>query len=102
MKTQVVLCRIKEGKLEKWKAWTTQLQSASRSQAVETLRDEKIIEELAIIFEIKREFYVLGFAEGEMLPADMSREINKKHKQMREECLEFINNGEVLYHLKLS
>lgn len=97
-----VVFKVKSGHLEQWRSWCNKLMTSLHTEGLNTLREEQVTQEVAFIFEIKGESYVLGFAEGDMLPADMSREINKKHKQAKEECLEFIGHAETLYSLKIS
>ena len=63
-----------------------------------TLAKEKVLEEMCLLFTLNGESYVVGFAEGEMLPANMERGINQKHKAMKQECLEYVSDGETLYH----
>lgn len=99
MNNKVVLLRVKEGKLETWKAWCAELEGARRAEAIETLNEEKVSEEICTLFFINNEAYVLGYVVGEMLPANMSREINQKHKQMKSDCLEYVSEAETLYHL---
>jgi len=65
-----------------------------------TLIEEKIIQELTIGFEIEGECYVIGYMDGECLPANMSRTINQKHKAMKEQCLEMVGEIEVLANIK--
>ena len=100
MNTKVVLMRVREGKLAMWKAWCTELAGSLREEATVTLAEEKVLEEMCLLFTLNGESYVIGFAdsEGETLPANMTREINQKHKAMKQECLEYVSDGETLYH----
>ena len=91
---------MKEGKLETWKAWCVELASLRRDEALLTLDEEKVTEEMCLLVELSGVHYVVGFSEGEMLPANMSREINLKHKAMKADCLKYVRDAEVLYHLK--
>lgn len=100
MNNKAVLLKVKEGKLETWKAWCAELEGVMRAEAIETLKEENVIEELCTLFYVEGQAYVLGFMVGEMLPANMSREINQKHKQMKSDCLEFVSDAETLYHLQ--
>ena len=56
--------------------------------------------EMCFLFTLNSESYVIGFAdsEGETLPANMERGINQKHKAMKQECLEYVSDGETLYY----
>lgn len=102
MQKKVVLLKVKEGKLETWKNWCHELETALRLEALETLQEEKVTEELCVLVDFNGVPHVVGFMEGEMLPADMSREINQKHHAMKKECLEYVGAGEGLYHLRVS
>ena len=92
--------RVKQGRFDQWRAWCNELQTSLREDALDSLRQEQVYQEAAFLFEIKGEHYVLGFMDGESLPGDMTKEVNIKHKQMKEECLEYISNIEVLYNIK--
>ena len=100
MNTKVVVMRVREGKLATWKAWCAELVGQLREEAIATLAEEKVLEEMCFLFTLNSESYVIGFAdsEGETLPANMAREINQKHKAMKQECLEYVSDGETLYH----
>ena len=100
MQKKVVLLKVKEGKLETWREWCNVLENTRREEAKETLLGEKVTEELCVLIDLNGAPHVVGFMEGEMLPADMSREINQKHDMMKKECLEYAGEGESLYHLK--
>jgi hypothetical protein len=69
------------------------------AEAIETLKEEKMTKEMCTLFSVNGVSYILGFAVGEMLPADMTREINQKHKQMKSDCLEYVSEAETLYQL---
>lgn len=92
--------RVKKGRLDQWRAWCHELETSFREDALDSLRQEQIIQEAAFLFEIEGEYYVLGFMNGEGLPADMTKEVNIKHKQAKEECLERVSDITVLYNLQ--
>ncbi len=97
---KAILFRIKEGKKEQWYAWCAELADVLREEAIRTLKEEKVSHELALGFSLENTDYVVGYMEGECLPANMDREINQRHKEMREECLERVRDATVLYDLK--
>ncbi|MEK7612504.1 MAG: DUF6176 family protein [Patescibacteria group bacterium] len=99
---KVSLFKVKSGKLERWKEWASQLDSILKGQALETLSEEGLVEEACFLFEFMDENLVLAFIDGEMLAPDMNKTINQKHQQMKDECLEYITDGETLYHLKIT
>src|SRR3989339_683336 len=101
MQKKVILLKVREGKLEEWKKWCNELELTRRAEALETLEEEKVTEESCVLFHFDGAPHVVAFAEGEMLPARMDREMNQKHVAMKKECLEYVGEGESLYHLKV-
>jgi len=74
--------------------------SLHREEALETLEEENVLYEAGVLFRIGDDTYCLGLMEGEdMRPAEMQRDLNRRHKTMREECLERIGEGEAIYSL---
>ncbi len=98
--TKAVLLKIKEGQWEVWRDWCRELSGALRFEAVLTLQEEKVLQEMALGFQINGERYVIGFVEGEALPAKMDREINQRHQAMKLQCLEHVEKVEILYIIK--
>jgi hypothetical protein len=98
---KAILFRIKEGKMGTWKAWCSELSTIHRDEAQLTLVDEKVTHEMVLCFNLRDEDYVIGYVDGEFLPADMSKGINIKHKRMKDECLVRINEAEILYNFRL-
>jgi len=96
-KTAAHVFRIKPGKEGVWQDWCIELTSGLRSEAEASLREEGLIHEAVFGFVIDGVTYVLGEMVGECLPANMETEVNQKHKQMKEECLERVTKAEVLY-----
>ena len=94
------LFKIKAGKSSTWEAWCNELASALKNEAIETLKEEKVQQELSLSFSLNGEGYVIGFMDGECLPANMNREINQQHKKMREECLERVGDVGILYNIR--
>lgn len=100
--SQAVLFKIKEGRKEEWLSWCKELSTTLRDEAIETLKEEGVVQELTIAFSINGDDYVLGYMDGEILPANMDQEINQKHKEMKEECLERVRDADVLSNFKVS
>lgn len=98
--SKATLFRIKEGKKDVWYAWCNELATTLRSEAEETLEEEKVTHELFVGLSLDGSDYVLGYMDGECLPANMDREINQKHKHMREACLERVSEADVLYDIR--
>lgn len=94
------LFKIKENKKSLWYSWCQELDTILREDAIETLVEEKVSHELVLGFTIANQDYSVGYMNGECLPANMSKEINIKHKKMKEECLERVSEVEILYDIK--
>lgn len=91
--------RVKDGKLGQWVDWCLQLRQERRDEALLTLEEEETTDELCAVAWIEGKAYVFGFACGRLLPANMSRAINREHQRNKQECLELVGNADVLYHL---
>jgi len=94
------LFKIKKGLKKEWIDWCAEIQNIRRSEAIETLKEEKVIQEAFVFFEVDDVEYTLGISEGENLPANNERDINKIHKEKKKKCLEYIGKVDTLYHLK--
>lgn len=97
MKT--VIFKIKEGKVDTWKQWCTDVNTIFRSEAIEAIKEEGIKYEAFSIVNIGTDFYTIGFGDDGTNIPNMEREINKKHKEMKKECLEFIDVVDTEYEL---
>lgn len=98
---KAILFRIKEGKRDGWYTWCRELSSNLREEAILTLKEEQVLQELTLAFSIEDSDYVIGYMDGDCLPANMERDINQRHKEMRAECLEYMGDVEVLYDLQV-
>lgn len=99
---KAVLFKIKEGKKDVWYAWTQRLQTELAQDAVETLKEERLLQESFVAFNLNEEDYTLGFIEtvdDEPVEADKTKEINQLHTKYKKECLEPMREVpvEVLY-----
>lgn len=92
--------KVKENKKKQWLEWCEELETVSKSEAIDSLKSEGVQQEACFSVLIDSSMYIIGFSEGVCKDADMSLEVNKKHKEKKEECLEYISPAEVLYLLK--
>ncbi len=92
--TLINILKIKEGKLDQLKDWCLQLGTTLKEGALESLSEEQVDQEGCFLFSINGEHYVAGYMHSptEILPATDS-ELNRKHKQMKAECLEKFEGG---------
>lgn len=99
-----ILFRIKNEYINEWKDWCYKLQNDLRKDSVETLIEENVLQEMAMIFKINDQYYCIGFMEsnGEIKSANQDKEINKQHKLIREKCLERVSDVEIGYLIKSS
>lgn len=97
-----IVIKIKKGKEEVWREWCNKIQNDYADQAIETLKEERCIQELFAIFPLNGAWYTIGMSEGECFPSNKEIELNKIHNQKKQECLdpEFKSRIETLYHLK--
>ena len=94
--------KIKPNKLNLWKDWCKELNTTHRRDALKTLETENLLFEGFIIFEIKGDTYTIGYSaekEGGEQPSDSTNELNKKHREIKKECLEPLSRGESEYFL---
>jgi len=96
--------KIKEGKLEKFKAWMEELSTTRKEEALATFEFEHVTREVFVLFKGNDSHdYVIGLNEAatEPLPGDPSVAINQEHSSIKKECLEPITErGQVLLDLK--
>ena len=102
--TKYRIYKIRNGKREIWEKWCKEIMKR-REEAVETLVEEDLISEKCIIFGKGEDSYVFYKHETlpnkEKKPMNLSREINRKHKEMLEECLEEVDDKVVGYDIKV-
>lgn len=91
--------KIKEGKEVVWKDWSLKIENELKEEAVETIREESCEREISMMFKIDDVWYAILAGDGECLPANMDREINKKHREIKRECFEKRIDIETLYDL---
>ncbi len=96
---KIVLFKVKEGCLGKLRAWGEEISGPLHKEAQATLSEEGVTQEGLFSFQVGEEWYALGFMEGEGLPSNKDREINQKHEEIKNECLEYIGPAEEFYHI---
>lgn len=97
---KAVLFKIKKEFLGEWKSWCHEVSTILKDEAILSLKEEKVIQEITLCFEIKGDFYGIGYMDGDAFPANPEREINIKHKEVKKRCLEFISDVEILYNIQ--
>ncbi len=98
---KAVLFRVKKERVDEWKLWCSTIATTLYTEAQKSLEEEKVFQELTLLFELKGEFYGVGYMDGDGLPANMNREINQKHKEMKKICIEYVTDAQVLYEVNL-
>jgi hypothetical protein len=96
---KAALFRVKTGQWSIWKQWCAELATTLRKEVTLTLQEEQVLQELVIGFDIDGTHYIIGFMEGDCLPANMNREVNLRHKEMKEQCLEYAGVANILYNI---
>lgn len=99
--SKALLLKIKSGKEEIWENWCKKINGELHIEAIESLREEKVKQELVISFKIEDSTYSLAFIEGEGLPSNLNREINTLHKKIKSECIESVSDAHLLYNVNL-
>jgi hypothetical protein len=97
---KAVLLKVKSGQWEVWKKWCAELNTTLRSEAILTLEEEQVLQELTLAVVLNGEHYVIGFMDGDCLPANTKRSVNQRHNEMKQNCLEYVDDVEVLYNIK--
>lgn len=82
------LYKIKD--LPVWQAWCDKLGNELKAEALETIKEEKLLFEMFINLEVDGEWYALGISHPESLPAT-DKKINNQHKEIKKQCLESID-----------
>lgn len=95
------LIEIEPSSIENWKAWGAELMGDSYSEALETLREEGMNQEHTFLLEIDGKSFLGFFSEGNKLPTNLSREINKNHKELLEKSSVRRIEGVLLYSLRV-
>ena len=99
-----MLLKVKKGKRAVWEAWCKVLNDR-KGEALETLKEEDLVQERCLLFGEGDESYVLYMhkaVEGKIkLPSRKEREMNRVHFEKFHECLERIPKEVVGYDFSL-
>ena len=103
--TKYKIFKIKKGKREIFKIFFYQSFVMRQEEAIKTLVEEDLINEKCIIFGKGDNSYVFykheTISNREKKPMNLSREINRKHKEMLVECLEEVDDKVVGYDIEV-
>ena len=95
--------KIKPGKKDQWELWCTQLQYRLQDEARETLKEENVLRECFMVFAIDGNDYTIGITDdfGNILPSNKEKEINRKHREQMNDCLESSALAKTLYDISV-
>lgn len=101
MKRLPVLYQVKDGRLKEWSEWCKSLETTHKAEALETLREEGVLYEFCVTFPMHGHHYVLGFVlpAEQLKPSDQTRELNQRHRDMKERCLDKVGPVAYSYYL---
>ena len=100
MKRYAMLYQVKEGRKAVWEEWCAERDTTERFDAVQTLRDKRIIVELALAQKLEGKEYVIIYREGEMEEGKEPFTNDSELTLMISECLLKISDSRLLYHLR--
>lgn len=83
-----------------WEEWCAERDTTERFDAVQTLRNKRIIVELALAQEFEGKAYVTIYREGEMDEGKEPFTGDPELALMIEECLVRVSESRLLYHLR--
>ena len=98
----VIVFEIDKNRTEKWKKWCKLLDTVYRSEVVKSLQEEKAEHEMFVSFELHGKTYGIALLEGECLPSNDRREVNRIHHMKVKECLKRVSKANILYSIKTS
>ena len=98
----VIVFEVKKNKVAKWKKWCKLLGGAYKSEVINSLQEEQVEHEMFVTFELNGKTYGLAYMEGNCLPADQSRAVNRIHRKKAKECLERVSHADILYSVKVN
>lgn len=82
--------KLKKDKVDTWKDWSAFLNN-HKEEALTTLREENILYEGSLLFQMQNDWYVCLFAyteNGLIKSANLDTELNVTHKEKMRECFE--------------
>lgn len=95
------LLEIDPATVPEWRAWGAAIMGAHQQEAIETLREEALTQEHVFLIEVEEKTYLGFFTEGEGLPANLERELNRTHKDLLKRSVIRRIEGVPLYSLRL-
>ena len=81
--------------------WGKKLMTEYLDEARETLKEENSTREFFYIFRIEDKYYGAANMEGDnIIPSNLNRELNRKHREILKECTEGTIELEDIYNIK--
>ena len=94
--------KLHQDKIEVFRNWAKQVNGELREEAILSLQEENCTREIFQLFKINDIYYAVAHMEGDnIIPANVEREINKKHHEVLRECIEKQISTETLYDLSV-
>jgi uncharacterized protein DUF6176 len=101
---KLTITKARKEVVEKYINWGKELMSVRLSEAVDSLKREKLQGESAFLLDIEGQLYIAHVSEFEEtpLPADMSIELNKEHRMKNREVMDpsVRAEGKLIYDIK--
>ncbi len=89
--------------MESFKSWANEISTSLLNEAIESLKEEHCTREVFYTFAIGNDTYVVAHMEGEnILPANLDRDINIKHRQIMTESIAQVVNLDLLYDISIN
>lgn len=99
-KQQVIVFEINQNRILNWKKWCKLLQTTYKHEVQKSLQEERTEHEMFISFELNGKTYGLVYMEGDCLPLNAKREVNKIHEHKISDCLTRVSKANILYSIK--
>ena len=101
-----MLCKIKPDKKDVWLDWCHEIIEVHSKESLETLIEEDLISEKCTVLSSEAGDYLIyeheSIDERKKKPANLDKELNKKHFEKFHECLELIGGKNILgYELRV-
>ncbi len=84
--------------------WGKELMNELYAEASETLVEENCVREFCHIFEISASHYAVFYMEpnenSNIIPSNISKKINQKHKEIMNVCIDYRIKTNEIYHIK--
>lgn len=96
------ILKVKPGKEGVIQEWGKKLMTGYAQEAREALREENVSHEFFYLFKIGNDYYIAAHMEGDnIVPPNLNRELNRKHREVLKECVEEAVELEELYDIKI-